>query len=91
MSWAPFLQPRLEDAADVTHVSDTVQPSTKVDENLQSADELGAQGRAEEDDTEASSPSLSDEQQEVFELVKQGNNVFFTGNAGQLLRSETSL
>ncbi|KAL3131052.1 hypothetical protein ABBQ38_15563 [Trebouxia sp. C0009 RCD-2024] len=57
----------------VSHVSDTVQEPSTTEAPLQP-------GSAAADDAE--SPSLSPQQQEVEDLVKEGKNVFFTGNAG---------
>ena len=38
---------------------------------------------AEEQEPDTDAASLSPEQEEVMDLVKQGDNVFFTGNAGK--------
>ncbi|DBA72022.1 TPA: hypothetical protein ACH3X2_14301 [Trebouxia sp. C0005] len=69
-----------------THVSDTVDPSEDVDHISDTVLEPSATeaplAPAAVHTGEAESPTLSPQQQQVEDLVKEGKNVFFTGNAG---------
>eukprot|EP00195_Chlamydomonas_chlamydogama_P005406 CAMPEP_0202891832 /NCGR_PEP_ID=MMETSP1392-20130828/1784_1 /ASSEMBLY_ACC=CAM_ASM_000868 /TAXON_ID=225041 /ORGANISM="Chlamydomonas chlamydogama, Strain SAG 11-48b" /LENGTH=735 /DNA_ID=CAMNT_0049575693 /DNA_START=1492 /DNA_END=3696 /DNA_ORIENTATION=+ len=65
--------------ASVTHISDSFQKApSKTHVSLTTLGNMGSAAGSEE----ASSPQLSEEQEHVLNLVREGKSVFFTGNAG---------